>query len=225
MKNSRTLIVAAHPDDEALGCGGTLARLKALGAELGVLWMTNGIGSRSTDPDQVAERARQRDAFIAKLNPSFMRYLDYPDNQLDSIDRLTITKSIELAMEEFLPTRVITHWLGDLNIDHQLTAMSVLTAARPLPGSTIEEIWGFEVLSSTEWSMTQPFNPSLFVDISQYWESKKELLAIYDNEMRDYPHARSYKSMEALAVRRGTEVGMNMAEGFHVYRSLVKDLS
>ena len=130
-------------------------------------------------------------------------FFRFPDNKMDSVPLLDIIKKIEPILNEFRPTIVFTHHGGDLNVDHRRTYQAVLTAARPIPGSSVKEIYSFEVLSSTEWAPRSPNNafcPNVFFDVGAYFETKIEALRIYDKEMREFPHSRSYEHVKALAM-------------------------
>jgi hypothetical protein len=118
------------------------------------------------------------------------------------------------------PQVVYTHWKGDLNLDHAITARAVLTAFRPIPDSSVEAIYGFEVPSSTEWGI-EPFVPDFFVPMDhETFERKLRAIQAYDAEMRPVPHARSYGAVTALATMRGNTVGFEQAEAFHTYRKV-----
>ena len=143
----------------------------------------------------------------------------FPDNAMDSIPLLRIVRFIEQEIEKFQPTIIYTHWSGDLNIDHRRTAEATFTASRPLPGRKIKKILSFEIPSSTEWGVTSAqFKPNYFIDITQVRERKISLLNFYDDEMRLFPHPRSYENVNSLAQIRGATVGVEAAEGFELIR-------
>ena len=217
--NKKILVVAAHPDDEVLGCGGTMARHASNGDKVHVLFMSAGVGSReNVKNDEINERricAKQASKILGSQSPQF---LNFPDNRMDSISLLDVVKSIELVIQEIGPDVVYTHHIGDLNIDHQITHKAVLTACRPQPESSVKEIYSFEVLSSTEWSTNNPFIPNYFVDISDTLELKVSAIKAYNSELRTFPHARSIESIKALAKYRGASMGIRAAEAFKVER-------
>ena len=161
------LIVAAHPDDEVLGCGGTIARHVAEGDDVNILIVAEGATSRrDEDEDDVA---RLRDcaraaAEVLKAKPPILS--GFADNRLDSMDRLDVIKEVERHVDKIQPETVYTHHGGDLNIDHRIVHEAVITACRPLPGSTVRQIFSFEAASSTEFAtpaIGRPFNPVHFV--------------------------------------------------------------
>ncbi len=218
------LVVAAHPDDEVLGCGGTMARHAAQGDKVHSVFIADGEGARCAFQSSSGERYTMAENAAKILGTGKPRFLDFPDNRLDSVALLDIVQPLEEAIAEIKPSVVYTHHGGDLNVDHRVTQQAVLTACRPIPGSNIEAIYGFEVLSSTEWAepTVNPFCPSFYVDISEQFPKKIGALKAYDEEMRDFPHSRSYKVVEALAKVRGGNVGLLKAEAFtsvrHIWR-------
>ena len=222
MTNSCVLVVAAHPDDEALGCAGTIAKHVASGDEVHLLFMTDGVGSRSVSDDFVLRRKSASDNAAEILGVTSKQNFDFPDNRMDSVPLLDIVKIIEDVIEEKQPEIIYTHHIGDLNIDHQVTHKAVLTACRPQPGFCVREIYAFEVMSSTEWATPglAPFVPNVYVDISDYWDVKKMALHVYVEEMRQVPHSRSVEGLEHLARHRGCCVGVRVAECFMVVRCL-----
>ena len=165
LMNKNILIVAAHPDDEVLGCGGTIIKHVEHGDEINLLFMTDGASSRpDTSDENIKERLQASKLAKTVLGVKSVKYLNFPDNAMDSIPLLNIIKKIELLINKLKPSIIYTHHFGDLNVDHQLTNDAVMTACRPTPNSTVREIYGFEVLSNTEWSNPKKanFNPTLF---------------------------------------------------------------
>lgn len=209
------LVVAAHTDDEALGCGGTIARHVAEGDIVYAVFLADGVTSR---PDATPEELEQRNAAAEKahkilgITKAYM--LGFPDNRMDSVPLLDIVKKLEAVIEELKPQVVYTHHHGDLNIDHRITHHATLTACRPIPGSPVSEIYAFEVLSASEWNTpgNNPFIPNVFVDISQYLETKMKALAAYELEMREPPHSRSLENARRLSEFRGSLAGLGAAE-------------
>lgn len=221
----RLLVVAAHPDDEALGCGGTMARLAAQGVEVHSLFLSDGVTARREVADGALDERRAMGDLSAQLLGSRPpAYLDFPDNRLDSVDLVEVVMGIERHAGSIRPDAVFTHFAGDLNIDHRIGAQAVLTAFRPTPGQNVASIYSFEVASSTEWAfgaVGMEFVPNVFVDISAHLATKLEALKAYAGEMRDFPHPRSPEAIEALARWRGASVGLEAAEAFHLVRARV----
>lgn len=230
MTNS-VAVIAAHPDDEVLGCGGTLARMASDGRAVHILLLADGETSRPPGADQPFDSAklvaRQTAAEKASkiLGASSVEVLVFPDNRMDSLVLLDVVKQIESFMRRYQPSTVFTHHAGDVNIDHQVVHHAVVTACRPLPGHSVKELLFFEVPSSTEWrpaSSAEPFIPNWFVDISTTLAKKLQALEVYESELRAFPHPRSLKAVSALATWRGATVGVEAAEAFVLGRKLVE---
>ena len=226
---NRVLVVAAHPDDEVLGCGGTIARHAEAGNEVQVLIAAEGATSRQQQRNrmQVAEElsvlalAAQKAGSL--LGAVGVELLDLPDNRLDSIDRLDLIKLVEERINLHQPDVVYVHHAGDVNVDHRRLHEAVVTACRPTPGHPVRRLLSYEVASSTEWQppgSAAAFQPNWFVDISEQWQRKREALEAYASEMRPWPHARSLEAVEHLARWRGAQVGAEAAEGFCLLRQL-----
>lgn len=216
------LVVAAHSDDEALGCAGTIAKHVAQGNKVHLLFMTDGVGARNINNKKAYERIITAQNVARILKVCSVTNLDFPDNKMDSVPLLDIVKEIENLIERIQPEVIYTHHIGDLNIDHQITHKAVLTACRPQPGYSLKEIYAFEILSSTEWQTAGllPFCPNVYVDITDYLEKKIEVLGIYEEEMRQPPHSRSIENAIRLNAIRGNSVGMEYAEAFTLVRLL-----
>ena len=221
MRHKTILVVAAHADDEALGCGGTIARHVAEGDTVHVVFLADGVSSRqSAQPDEMdrrlaaAEQARRALGVVATI------FLGLPDNRLDGLPLIDVIQPLENVIRQFNPQIIYTHHFGDLNVDHRIAHQAVMTACRPLPECSVEEIYAFEVMSGTEWSSVSlmPFLPNMFVDISKYLAVKLQALKAYALEMRPAPHSRSMEHMTALAQHRGHCVGVDAAEAFMVMR-------
>lgn len=221
--NNRVLVIAAHADDEALGCAGTIAKHLAEADYVNVIFMTNGVSSRE-DSNKNNEKVRNSamDKAMQSLEVSHYQCFDFPDNKMDSTPLLNVVKSIEAVINECQPNIIYTHFAHDLNIDHRVTHQAVMTACRPMISSSVEKILSFEVLSSTEWqsSSSPSFKPQYIVDISKYWQKKKQVLKCYQEELRAFPHSRSLPCVEALAILRGATHGFEKAEAFQVERIL-----
>ena len=221
------LVVAAHPDDEVLGCGGSIAKWTALGHIVHVLIMAEGATSRSSIRDRKVKREElsllEKSANSAGkiLGVASVKLLDFPDNRMDSLDRLDIIKAIEEEIKRLKPHTVVTHHCGDVNIDHRITHEAVVTACRPQPGHSVRLLLAFEVMSSTEW---QPpgsnfvFQPNWFEDVVKTFDFKIKALDCYQSEMREWPHPRSLNNIKNLAQSRGSMIGCEFAEGFMLLR-------
>lgn len=223
-------VIAAHPDDEVLGCGGTIARRVRAGGEVVSLIVAEGVTSRDGARDsatRASDIAQLREAARAANFTLGVRTVEFgglPDNRLDSIDLLDVVKLVEAFIERHKPHIVFTHAAVDLNIDHEIVSRAVSTACRPLPTSQISSLLFFEIPSSTEWQTSTAngvFRPNWYEDIGQTLEVKLEALRHYASEMRPWPHPRSFEAVEALARWRGASVGLVAAEAFALGRELV----
>lgn len=219
------LIVAAHPDDEALGCGGTIARHVAEGDVVYAVFLADGVSSRvdQSEIDSIKRKVAAENAKeILGIKKNF--YLGLPDNQLDSIPLLEVIRKLETILEIVKPNIIYTHHSNDLNIDHRITNQAVLTCSRPIPGSNVELIYTFEIMSSTEWqtSSREPFIPNHFVEIGNYLKIKESALNEYQQEMRDKPHSRNIEHLKYLAYHRGHTIGVEAAEAYCIARSINK---
>ena len=206
--------------------GGTIARHLRFGDEIFALSLTDGVGSRNSKDNSNKEKRLQASLNASKkLGFKWVRNLDYPDNKLDSVTLLNIIKDIEEIKNSITPNLIYTHSSADLNIDHRIVNQAVMTTFRPQPNEAWTEIRTFEIPSSTDYghkSVTNFFNPNLYIDITDYWDSKLEALKKYSEEIRDYPHSRSYKGIENLALYRGNQVGLKYAESFEVIRKIIR---
>lgn len=228
-KKQNILIVAAHPDDEILGCGGTAARLSMEGQSVHILILGEGITSRSDKRDRRTKAAeinglKKSAAAAGRIVGVDGSYLcDFPDNRFDTVPLLDIVKTVEQYKKDLRPDAVFTHHRGDLNIDHRITFKAVLTAFRPINGERARAIYSFEVPSSTEWGAPSPgtsFTPNFFVDITDTLELKIKAMRRYVSEVREFPHPRSKKAMRITGARWGIQVGCSAAEAFEVVRMI-----
>lgn len=218
------LVVGAHPDDETLGAGATVARLTRSGREVHWLLLGEGTTSRSdgAEPELLQAQWESCAAAAAVLGVSDVRRGDLPDNKFDTVPMLEVAKLVESAVESLRPTLVLTHHRGDLNIDHRVTHDAVLVATRPIPGTSVRTVMSFEVPSSTEWGFepSTSFAPNVFIDVTEYLEQKLDALSRYETEIREPPHARAIEASRALARFRGASSGTHAAEAFQLVRSL-----
>jgi len=220
----KILIIAAHPDDEVLGCGGTAARLNKKGYEITTLILGEGISSRDDLRDMkkgekdILELKGEAKRANAILGVKEVFFHDFPDNRFDTIPFLDIVKIIEKIKNQIKPEIIFTHYEKDLNIDHQITYKAVITATRPLEEETVKEIYSFEIPSSTEWSYPLSFSPNMFYDISETIDVKIKALKEYKSELKKYPYPRSLEGVELTAKNWGMKVGLNYAEAFKTVR-------
>lgn len=212
------LAVVAHPDDEVIGPGGTLAAHARAGDEVHVLILAEGKTSRGDD-DPGLVSLTETDGACATLGVKAWRRLDLRDNQLDTYPLLELAKRVGTVVEDLAPEVVYTHHGGDLNIDHELTQRTVMIACRPHV-STVRWVFGFPTLSATDagFAARPQFTPAVFVDVSATLSTKLAAMSCYGSELRDFPHPRSLPAMRAQAQLYGAHTGTHAAEGFSVLR-------
>ncbi|MFW6307466.1 MAG: PIG-L deacetylase family protein [Campylobacterales bacterium] len=222
--SKKILIVAAHPDDEVLGCFGTVARLIKEGYEAYTLIL--GEGKTSRDEERIVENKKDEievlNTEIQKANNTIgikkVFVESFPDNRFDSVDLLDIIKVISKVKEEVKPDIIFTHYENDLNIDHQITYKAVITATRPMQNECVKEIYSFEILSSTEWNYPLSFSPDTYFDISDTIDLKLDAMKAYNSELCKYPHPRSLEGIELNAKYQGMRVGKKYVEAFKTVR-------
>lgn len=225
---SRILVVVAHPDDEVLGCGGTVANFIKAGYEAYTLILGEGLTSR--DHNRNSEK-RKKEREIQALKDDIYKankiigikdvfLYDLPDNRFDTIALLDIIKIIESLKTQLKPEIIFTHHNGDLNIDHRITYEAVITAARPLPAERIKKIYSFAILSSTEWNYPTSFSPNLFCNIEDTLKVKLKAMKAYKSEIRNFPHPRSLEGISLNAQWWGMKAGLRYAEAFMVIREI-----
>lgn len=223
---SNILIIAAHPDDEVLGCGGTVARLTKEGHKAYTLVLGEGVTGRDEKRDkdnrieEIEKLKKQMDAANEILGVKKVFTADFPDNRFDSVPILDIIKEIEKVKEQIKPDIVFTHYKNDLNIDHKITFEAVLTATRPMPDESVKEIFSFEVLSSTEWNYPLTFSPNIFYDIASTLVKKTNAIKKYQSEIRSFPHPRSVEGIKLNAQYWGIHIGQKYSEAFIQVRSI-----
>ena len=224
--NKRILIVAAHPDDEVLGCFGTIARLIQEGYEAYTLILGEGKTSRDNKRqrdyrkvDLTVLRTEIEDAnSIIGIKKVFVE--SFPDNRFDSVDLLDIIKVISKVKEEVEPDIIFTHYEHDLNIDHQITYKAVITATRPMKNECVKEIYSFEILSSTEWKYPLSFSPDTYYDIETTLDLKIKAMQQYTSELCEFPHPRSLEGISLNATYHGMRVGLKAVEAFKCIRRI-----
>ena len=221
----KVLIVVSHPDDEVLGCGGTIAKLVDKKCEVKVLFLSDGESSRLRKENIKKNLYRRNCAKKAMkiLGVKNFTFNNFPDNQFDTISLLKISKRIEQEIQKYNPDTILTHHNGDLNIDHQRTSRAVLTACRPKVKNKVKLILFFEILSSSEWNINSKKNffiPNWYEDITKYLNKKIKAIKCYKKELRKAPHPRSLETIKALSIFRGSSSGVKYAEAFQLGRKI-----
>lgn len=223
----KILVISAHPDDEVLGMGGTIAKLTQAGNEVYVLIVTDGSSSQYRDSDELNEiiedKKQETKACADVLGIKQVLYGELPDMKLDSTPHISINQVIENTIDRIQPEIVYTHFWGDVNMDHQQVYKSTLVAVRPVMGQIVKELYCYRVPSSTEWTPNKAdtmFMPNVFVNINDVVEQKYEAFAKYSTELRDYPHPRSVQYLRETDKATGLKVGLYCAEEFVLLRKI-----
>lgn len=236
------LIVAAHPDDETIGMGGTLKKLSK-NHFIKVMFLADGISGRRksgfrTVPkwetsnqekikisEEIEERKIHAKNALKHLGVKEMSFFGAPSEELSQIPMLRITKLVEEELSKRKYNMIFTHHYNDLSNDHKIAFEASITAARPLESSSVSTILSFEVISAPDWNKPYKFRPNLFVDISNEIKIKLKALAEYKHEIRKFPHPRSLETTEAVAKRWGSLNGFNHAEAFEIVTSRITDVN
>lgn len=220
----KVLVVATHPDDEVLGCGGVIARYSAEGASVQVLVVTRG--SADIFPAEFIEQGRRELAEAHRiLGVSEVRFLDLAAPKLDTIPGHLIADRIKQCIDELEPEVVYLPHFGDLHADHRAVYYATLVAARPIHHSPVRRLMSYETLSETEWAPPtgeQTFVPTVFVDISNVLEKKLAAMRCYASQIQESPHPRSLQGIRALAQMRGATVSCDAAEAFMLVREIIR---
>jgi N-acetylglucosamine malate deacetylase 1 len=215
------LVVAAHPDDEILGVGGTVASHVAKRDKVRVAVMCEGVTSRYSS-NRDGEIRKQANEAARIIGVTDLVLGDWPDQRLDTLPECELANKVHQLIEEVQPEVIYTHFGGDINRDHRILAEAVLVAARPYSAPSVREIIMFETPSSTEWgspTLTVPFQPNLYVDISEFMERKVKAFSCYSAEVQQYPHPRSLAALADRARYWGSVVNRPSAEAFMLVRS------
>ena len=216
----KVLVIAPHPDDEVLGCGGTMALHSKKGDEVYLCIVTKAYA-----PDWSEDFKKNRKREVANANKILgikkTYFLDFPTVKLDTIPQKELNDSIFKIVDKVKPEIVYIPHRGDLNKDHRLVFEAALVAVRPLADPKVRKVLSYETLSETEWGLPSvTFTPNVYVDILNTIKTKIEAMKAYESEMRQYPNPRSTEIIEILAKKRGSEAGVKFAEAFVLIREL-----
>ncbi len=218
----KVLVLAAHPDDELLGLGGTVARHADAGDEVIGVVASEGATSRYASEAAPALEASCR-AAAEILGIREVRFLGFADQRMDTVPLIEVTQRIEAVVREVRPDTVYTHHWGDLNRDHRVVCEAAQVACRPVGGDYPRRVYCFETPSSSEWSAPDPasqFVPTRFVDVTATIDRKLRAMACYASEARPAPHPRSLDALRARAALWGHTVGVAYAEAFVLLRQV-----
>ena len=224
----KILVIAAHPDDEVYGMGGTIAKFASQGNEVSVLIVTDGCTAQYRNNENLSTILKTKYNEAEKANNILgvkkIYFGDLPDMRLDNTDHIKINNIIEETVEKIKPELVFTHFYGDVNVDHQYVYKSTLVAVRPTPNQSVKELYCYRVPSSTEWSpqiVSSSFFSNVIIDISDFSLKKSEAINQYQTEIRNYPHPRSVKYVEKLDCATGLKYGIGSAEEFMLLRKII----
>ncbi|MBZ9703497.1 MULTISPECIES: PIG-L deacetylase family protein [unclassified Mesorhizobium] len=219
----RLLVIAPHPDDEVLGCGGTIARMAAQGAEVHVAVVTRGSPPAFTE--EMTERVRsEAKAAHACLGVQQTHWLDLPAAQIAETPHATLNRALLTLLRDVVPDTLLIPFVGDVHMDHQLIFLSSLVAARPTQSQYPRTIMAYETVSETNWNapyVTPSFVPNVFIDIASTLDRKLEAASMFASQIRDFPHERSIETLRALAIVRGTAAHLRAAEAFVLLRNVI----
>jgi N-acetylglucosamine malate deacetylase 1 len=219
----RTLVMAPHPDDEVLGAGGTIARLVAEGEEVFVAIVTEGKSPAFTGTMVARVQAEAMRAHkLLGVKETF--WLGQPAAALSEIPHSNLNAAVLDVVSKVVPTTLMIPFVGDIHMDHQLTFLSSLVAARPHQVEFPKLILAYETLSETNWNapyLTPSFIPNVFINIEDHLSTKLDAMRLYASQLRDAPHERSIEALNALAILRGATVACHAAEAFVLVRHII----
>lgn len=219
----RTLVVGPHPDDELLGCGGMLLRRANEGGIVGWLLMTGLTIQGGWTDDQINDRRLEISQVRQELNiqPKHFYSLNFQPAELDQISMSKLVGSISVVFNQFLPNEVLLPHPGDVHSDHRVTFDAAIACTKWFRYPSVKRVLTYETISETEYGLNatdKPFSPNLFIDISQHLNLKLKLISTYKSEFKDHPFPRSIQSVRALALLRGSQMGVHYAEAFQILR-------
>lgn len=221
-KTKKILIIAPHPDDEVLGCGGIIKRYVTEGHDVYVSIVTRGSPKRYSDKRITMGREQALKAHsLLGVKETF--FYDFPASELDLTSRADIADALCALITKLRIEIIYIPHRGDINNDHAVVFNAAMVAARPIKDCPVKSIYVYETLSSTEWASTyvnDAFIPDRFIDIEQYFQFKLEAMSCYSGQLKLYPNPRSLESIEALAKYRGSAIGLKRAEAFMTVRTI-----
>lgn len=218
----KVLVIAPHPDDEILGCGGTMARIAAAGGDVSVAIVTRGMAPQFSDEFVASIRAEAK-ASHALIGVRETLYLDLPAAALDTVAATELNGALSKLVREVRPDTIFLPFIGDIHTDHQLTFLAAMVAARPRDSQAPRRIYAYETLSETNWyapGITPAFVPNVFIDIADTIETKLDAFRCFESQVKQFPDERSIEAIRALAVMRGASMYLKAAEAFMLVRQV-----
>ena len=227
LKNKKVLIIVAHPDDETIGCGGLIVKLKKKKSKIFSMYLSDGRSARDKKENNNSLVLKESSEAAKVLGFKWLNDFcgKFEDQKLDNVSLLSIIKIIEKAKNKIKPDLIITHSKSDLNRDHRIVYEAVVTAFRPKHKETWSQILSFEVASATDYGNSlfeKKFDPNYFVNIKQEWSKKEKALKAYKSEMLEFPNSRSIKGIKTLNQLRGVQNGIDMAEAFELVKFITR---
>jgi len=219
----KVLIISAHPDDETIGAGGTIAR--HIFHEDDVFWCVVTQGYSPPWSEETLIAAKHQIEAVRKIYGIQKVYrLGFPTVKLNTVPYIDLSSALQKVVDEVRPEIIYTTPRDDVNQDHRIVHDCSLVAARPLPGSSVKRILSYEIGPTSRYGIASGasvFNPNLFVDISEFLDKKIEAMACYETELHELPHPRSLEGLRLLAKERGLSVGLKAAECFNLIREII----
>lgn len=221
----KVLVIAPHPDDEILGCGGTIAKHVSNGDEVYVAIVTKGTTPMFSGEfiERGRSECREADALLGVKQTIFM---DFPAARIEEVPRHDFNEAFIKLIQEIKPETVYIPHRGDMQLDHKMTVDAVMVALRPKYSHVVDRVYAYETVSETGWDIPNVINefiPNVYNDISDYLDKKLDALAVFKSQIAEFPNARSIKAVEALAIYRGTTIDVSAAEAFSLIREIKKD--
>ncbi len=226
-KKDSILIISAHPDDEVIGCGGTILKAIELGAKVSVLFLGEGVSTRYPNNEnskacKAAIKFREQSALkcLKSLGIRNFKFNHFLCTRFDTYPILNFVRIIENFIGKVKPNIIFTHNESEVNIDHVVTNKATEIACRPISKLSVKKIYAYEAVCSSNFKFKKNFSPDTYVDIKKYIKRKIKALKYYKNEIRNYPFPRSTLGIETQARYRGMQSGLEFAEAFELLRSI-----
>ena len=223
----RILIIAAHPDDEVIGCGGTILKAIELDAKVSILFLGEGVSTRFPNNENSkacneAKKVRENSAkkCLKLLGVKNFKFNYFLCTRFDNYPIIDFVRKIEHSINEIKPNIIFTHDSSEVNIDHVITNRATEIACRPLSNSFVKSIYTYEAVCSSNFKFEKKFQPNTYVDIKKYMKKKIKALSFYQNEIRKFPFPRSVMGIETQCRYRGMQSGLEFAEAFKLVRSI-----
>ncbi|BEP30345.1 PIG-L deacetylase family protein [Helicovermis profundi] len=223
--NKTAVVITPHPDDETLGCGGTLLVLKNIGYKINWLIVTNIFEEFGFSKEKIESRNNEIDLVSKRYGFDIVKKIGIPTSRVDEISKGKLVSEISNAFNEIKPNIIFAPFYNDVHTDHKAIAEATLSCTKWFRYSYIEKVLYYETISETDFnidSTAKRFNPNVYIDISQYLDEKLSIMKIYESEIGEFPFPRSEKAIRSLAYLRGSQCGSDAAEAFELLRANIK---